>query len=42
MINPLIIVPMLYLFSHKKSENMIAFFTTTFIFIPEETENTVK
>jgi hypothetical protein len=42
MINLLIIAPMLYLFSHKKCKNMIAFFTATFIFTPEETENTVN
>ena len=42
MINYLIIAPMFYFFSHKKSENMIAFFTIAFIFTPEETENTVK
>ena len=41
-INYLIIAPMFYFFSHKKSENMIAFFTIAFIFTPEETENTVK
>ncbi len=42
MIYFLIIAPMLNHLSHKGSEDMIAFSDATFIFIPKETENTVK